>query len=124
MRAALILGLGLSLAAAPALACGPGSAVGPTGARLAYRIDPAPAVGRMVAVEVTACDGLVLDGFDARMPQHGHGLNYRPRITADGPGRYRVDGVLFHMPGAWQFVFDVRAGGTARRLTADFTLTR
>lgn len=122
MRVALALALGL--AAGPALACGPGTAVGPAGAQLAYRVDPAPAVGRMVAVEVTACDGLVLDGFDARMPRHGHGLNYRPRIAADGPDRYRVEGVLFHMPGAWQFVFDVRAGGNARRLTTDFTVTR
>lgn len=114
----------LGLAATPALACGPGTAVGPDGAQLAYRIDPAPAVGRMVVVEVTACDGLALDGFDARMPQHGHGLNYRPRIAPDGPGRYRVEGILFHMPGAWQFVFDVRAGNASRRLTTDFAVTR
>ncbi len=121
----LVLVLALGLAAGPALACAPGTAVGPQGAQIAYRIDPAPAVGRMVAVEVTACDGLVLDGFDARMPQHGHGLNYRPRIAADGPGRYRVEGVLFHMPGAWQFVFDLRnPDRTARRLTADFAVVR
>jgi hypothetical protein len=106
------------------LACGPGTAVGPEGAQLAYRVEPAAAVGRMIAVEVTACDGLVLEGFDARMPAHGHGLNYRPRITAAGPGRFRVEGILFHMPGAWQFVFDTRAGDAPRRITADLTIAR
>lgn len=112
------------LAAAPALACGPGTPVGPAGRQIAYRIDPGPAVGKMVAVEVTACDALVLESFDARMPAHGHGLNYRPHVTAAGPGRYRVEGILFHMPGAWQLVFDLRAGDEARRLTADLTISR
>lgn len=122
MRTALVLAA--SLIATPVLACGPGTPVGPEGQQLAYRIDPGAAVGKMVAVDVTACDALVLEGFDARMPAHGHGLNYRPRITAAGPGRYRVEGILFHMPGPWQFVFDVRAGDQARRMTADLTISR
>ncbi|MFM9578004.1 hypothetical protein, partial [Streptomyces turgidiscabies] len=79
-----------------ALACGPGTTVTADGLQLAYRIEPAATVGRMVAVEVVACDGLALEGFDARMPIHGHGLNYRPRIATTGPGRYRIEGVLFH----------------------------
>jgi hypothetical protein len=122
VRLATLLAAGI--AAGPALACGPGTPVGADGTQLAYRVEPAAAVGKMVAVEVAACDGLVLEGFDARMPVHGHGLNYRPRITAAGPGRYRVEGILFHMPGPWQFVFDVRSGNTATRMTADLTISR
>lgn len=124
MKLALALALAAGLAATPALACGPGIPVSADGLQLAYRIEPAAAVGRMVAVEVATCDGLALEGFDARMPIHGHGLNYRPRIAATGPGAYRIEGVLFHMPGPWQFVFDVRAGETTRRLTADLTIRR
>lgn len=122
MKLALTLAAGL--AATPALACGPGIPVTADGLQLAYRVEPAAAVGRMVAVEVATCHGLALDGFDARMPVHGHGLNYRPRIVATGPGAYRIEGVLFHMPGPWQLAFDVRAGETARRLTADLSIRR
>lgn len=126
MRAPAFAGatIGALVAATPALACGPGTPVAAEGVRLSYRIDPAAAVGRMVVVEVTACDGLLLEGFDARMPLHGHGLNYRPRISPAGAGRYRVEGILLHMPGPWQFVFDVRSGDTVRRMTADMTITR
>ena len=50
---------------------------------------------------------------DATMPEHKHGMNYAPTMMAIGDGRYRVDGLLFHMPGNWEVAFDVRAGGEA-----------
>ena len=39
-------------------------------------------------------------------------------------GRYRVEGLLFHMPGNWEVAFDVRpeGGGEIQRLTHDFIL--
>jgi len=40
--------------------------------------------------------------FDAGMPSHGHGLATRPRVTQNlGNGEFLVEGVKFHMPGAW-----------------------
>ena len=39
---------------------------------------------------------------DADMPSHGHGMNTKPQLTALGGGRWRVEGMLFHMPGAWE----------------------
>ena len=39
---------------------------------------------------------------NADMPSHGHGMNTKPRLTALGDGRWRVEGMLFHMPGAWE----------------------
>jgi len=59
---------------------------------------------------------------DATMPEHRHGMNYAPTVTANGDGRYRVDGLLFHMPGNWEVAFDVRSGGEVQRLTHGFVL--
>ena len=50
--------------------------------------------------------------LDAHMPEHRHGMNYRPNVipvTPLGPGRYRSEGWLFHMPGRWEFVFELGA---------------
>ena len=44
---------------------------------------------------------------DAWMPAHRHGMNYRPTVTALGPGRFRADGLLFHMPGRWEVIVEV-----------------
>ena len=49
-------------------------------------------------------------------------MNYRPTIVAGQDGRYRVEGLLFHMPGRWEVAFDVRAGEESERLTHDFIL--
>jgi hypothetical protein len=38
------------------------------------------------------------------MPQHGHGLPTRPRVTrALGDGLYEIEGVRFNMGGWWEF---------------------
>ena len=51
-------------------------------------------------------------------------MNYAPTLKANGDGRYRVEGLLFHMPGNWEVAFDVRpeGGGEIQRLTHDFIL--
>jgi hypothetical protein len=46
-------------------------------------------------------------------------MNYRARVSPRGDGRYRAEGLLFHMPGKWQLVFDVERPGRTERLTAD-----
>jgi hypothetical protein len=94
---------------------------------LAYRTVPsAIAVGKGFAVETVVCgkDGATPTGLrvDAQMPEHRHGMNYRATVQAQGDGRFRADGLLFHMPGRWQFVFDVEAGQRRERLTHDFML--
>lgn len=62
--------------------------------------------------------------FDARMPRHGHGMNYQPSVVAEAGGWFRFDGSMLHMPGAWQLVFDVYDGATRGRLTADVDVAR
>ena len=40
---------------------------------------------------------------DGGMPQHGHGLPTRPRVTKDlGNGAYEISGVRFNMGGWWE----------------------
>ena len=59
---------------------------------------------------------------DARMPVHRHGMNYRAGVSAPEAGRYRAEGLLFHMPGHWEFLFDVVASGASERLSSGIEL--
>lgn len=53
--------------------------------------------------------------IDSWMPHHRHGMNVAPRISADGPGRWRAEGMLMHMSGLWEIDVDlVRDGRTER----------
>ena len=56
------------------------------------------------------------------MPDHRHGMNYRPSVAALAPGRYRAQGLLFHMPGRWVVVFDIVAGTATERASAEIVL--
>lgn len=49
-----------------------------------------------------------LVGVNADMPAHGHGINTVPEYRRLADGRWRVDGMLLHMPGAWELYFDLR----------------
>jgi hypothetical protein len=54
---------------------------------------------------------------DAWMPDHRHGMNYKASIKPAAGGRYRADGLMFHMPGRWELIFELRAAGRTDRLT-------
>ena len=41
-------------------------------------------------------------------------MNYAPAVKPPAPGRWRAEGLMFHMPGKWEFVFELRAGGQDR----------
>ncbi|ETX06809.1 MAG: hypothetical protein ETSY2_14900 [Candidatus Entotheonella gemina] len=95
---------------------------------LRYRFLPdTVAVSQPLGIEVIACprQGAVAPDnvrVDARMPAHGHGMNYRPKTTQLAAGHYRFDGLLLHMPGQWQLIFDVTQAGQRTRLTAELEL--
>ena len=45
------------------------------------------------------------------MPQHDHGLPTQPQVSAGpGEGNYRIEGLRFHMQGAWQLSLAIRSG--------------
>jgi hypothetical protein len=71
-----------------------------------------------VQVAIAAANGepvrdaeIVVDGG---MPQHGHGLPTRPRVTRNvGDGVYEIEGVRFNMGGWWEFKLSIgTAAGT------------
>ena len=112
---------GLLLFASAAQACAL-----PGGAALAIRSPThtvvyraAPRLGEHFAVEFAVCPAPEGVQVDAWMPAHRHGMNYKPTVAALGGGRYRAEGLLFHMPGKWQFLFDVERPGGTERLTAE-----
>lgn len=59
---------------------------------------------------------------DARMPEHQHGMNYRPVVVARASGAYHADGLMFHMPGRWELYFDIVTGGSSERLATTLEL--
>lgn len=52
---------------------------------------------------------------DAGMRAHNHGMNVKPDIEDLGQGRYKVKGMLFHMPGEWFLAFFLRRGVMAEK---------
>ncbi len=84
---------------------------------LAYRTQPEKIlIGQHFVVELALCakDGAAAPEsvrVDAHMPEHRHGMNYKTTVTSSGAGKYRAEGLMFHMPGRWEYIFEVRAGG-------------
>ena len=119
------------LAAAPAAyaACdaGPGALRGETPAvALAFRTTPPVIrVGELFSLQAEVCPqaGTRVTGLkvDASMPAHKHGMNYQPRVSSTGPGSYAATGLMFHMPGRWQFTFDVETSAGRERIRVDYT---
>jgi len=127
----------LLTAAATQAACPPVAADGTVVSKdelvLAYRPalnpDKGPKASRIpmakhFALEVQLCakggvSGVQLTKADATMPEHKHGMNYRPVVTPLGGGRFRVEGMMFHMAGHWQLAFEVQVGKEVTRLTHD-----
>jgi hypothetical protein len=82
---------------------------------ISYRTIPAIIeVGKPFVLELAACPKKAAAiaervRLDAHMPEHRHGMNYRIKVVPLANGRYRSEGWLFHMPGRWEFVFDLGA---------------
>jgi hypothetical protein len=67
---------------------------------------------------VTGADVTVLGG----MPAHAHGLPTVPTVKELGAGRYLVEGLKFHMPGAWVVAFRIKAGAVVDAVSFPFEL--
>ena len=53
----------------------------------------------------------------AWMPDHGHGMNQEPTVTANGDGSFVAAGMLLHMTGAWDVYADVTVAGETESAT-------
>ena len=64
--------------------------------------------------------------LDARMPAHGHGMNYAPEHTvlsqSDEHISMRVAGLVLHMPGEWAWQVELRSDGSRRAVSGNFSL--
>lgn len=115
--------------------CAPGWACTPAiqGTRLesprfvvVFKTEPI-AVAKHFAIEIAACSKSAAPipesiKVDAHMPEHRHGMNYAPEVKPLGAGRWRAEGLMFHMPGRWEFVFEIRSAGRTDRLASNFLL--
>jgi hypothetical protein len=55
---------------------------------------------------------------DGGMPQHGHGLPTRPRVTRElGDGAYLMEGMKFSMTGWWEIKLAIDAPEGADKVT-------
>ena len=105
----------LSALSAPACELPPGMRIESERVSIAYWTIPAKiSVGQPFVLEMAACpkrSAQVSDRvkLDAHMPEHRHGMNYRAKVEPRGNGRFHSEGWLFHMPGRWEFIFDLGA---------------
>ena len=78
-------------------------------------------------LHLETADGRALDSasiaVDGGMPQHGHGLPTKPRVTrALGNGDHLVEGMKFNMGGWWVVKFRVAATAGADSLVFNLKL--
>jgi hypothetical protein len=97
------------------------------GLRLVYRFMEPPRVGQALRVRVAVCGaGAKLRSFDATMPQHRHGMNYRPIVHALGESQAfdarKIEGIVLHMAGRWELSFDLAGPQGPIRLTDTLNL--
>jgi hypothetical protein len=80
-----------------------------------------------VLVAVTDAAGNPVDGatiaVDGGMPQHGHGLPTRPRVTKSlGSGLYEIAGVRFNMGGWWELSLAITSSAGTDTVTFNLAL--
>lgn len=99
--------------------------------RFLATLEPERALGprelQRVRVVVTDSDGRAIEGaalsIDGGMPQHGHGLPTRPRVTQQlGAGVYLIEGVRFNMGGWWEFAVTIAVGDATDTVTFNLEL--
>ena len=105
----MIHGTGAKRPAASEFGLGPRASAG---GRYVATLEPGrplrPRQMQTVRVTVRDAEGRAIDeaqlSIDGGMPQHGHGLPTRPRVTRSlGDGVYEIEGVRFNMGGWWEF---------------------
>ena len=92
--------------------------------QLAWRTEPDRlTVGHPFVLLVQLCPAAAqVLRVDATMPEHRHGMNYRPSIKPLGGGRWRAAGLLWHMAGHWELAVEVESAGERLWLRQSFQL--
>ena len=97
--------------------------------RVSYTASPSPIPLRTIlSWTITITDAYERPITDARiivlggMPEHGHGLPTTPQVKNLGGGGYLIEGLKFHMPGAWVVGFRIKAGTLTDSVDFDLQL--
>jgi hypothetical protein len=80
-----------------------------------------------VRVKVGDVSGVGIDeaaiAVDGGMPEHGHGLPTKPRVTKNlGGGVYEIEGVRFNMGGWWELTLAISTPDGADSVTFNLSL--
>lgn len=78
-------------------------------------------------LHVEAAEGVPVDSaviaVDGGMPEHGHGLPTKPKVTRSlGGGDYLVEGMKFQMPGWWVVSFAISSPAGTDTVTFNLML--
>lgn len=81
----------------------------------------------MLPVAITDAAGKPVTGatvtIDGGMPQHGHGLPTRPRVTkSNGDGTYEISGLRFNMGGWWELKVTITTAAGTDTVTFNLSL--
>ena len=60
-----------------------------------------------------------LIAFDARMPEHNHGMVLKSKIEAQGEGQWKIEPIKLHMPGHWVLYFTFEKDNQTQLVTQD-----
>jgi len=124
----MIHGTGAKRPAASEFGLGPRPSAG---GRYVATLEPAkplrPRQMQTVRITVRDAEGRAIDeaqiSIDGGMPQHGHGLPTRPRVTRNlGDGMYEIEGVRFNMGGWWEFKLAIAGPRGADTVTFNLNL--
>jgi hypothetical protein len=124
----MIHGTGAKRPAASQFGLGPRTSVA---GRYVATLEPGkplrPRQMQTVRVTVRDAEGRAIDeaqiSIDGGMPQHGHGLPTRPRVTRNlGDGTYEIEGVRFNMGGWWEFKLVIAGSRGADTVTFNLDL--
>ena len=124
----MIHGTGVRRPAASEFGFGPRTSAG---GRYVATLEPARPLRtrqmQTVRLIVRDAEGRAIDeaqiSIEGGMPQHGHGLPTRPRVTRSaGDGNYEIEGVRFNMGGWWQFKVAIAGSRGADTVTFNLAL--
>jgi hypothetical protein len=80
-------------------------------------------VGTLFSIGIHTCDeNSVVTKVKAVMPVHGHGMNYRPKISQLAEKSYQAEGLLFHMPGIWLLTVVTKSKGTTTKFQSELLI--
>ena len=94
-----------------------------TAAPTAFVIFDDPPVSTPFDMRVMFCgsDGAEIEAmaFEAFMPAHQHGMNYRTEVVHMGGQSFMISKIVFHMPGRWELRIEAEAADQEFAYSAD-----